>query len=134
MFSWKLCFVTNEKGAESSKILNLFIHAPLLKRADDRCYFPGLCGVSETTMGQTRQASATTLLMFPYSRRVMIGLRRSLYGVVSDGHVFGLFLPLPQAVMIGFTHEANIALEAGLTKLCFSVLCSSCFTHGTKAS
>ena len=30
-------------------------------------------------------------LKFPYSRRVMIVLRRSLYGVVSDGHDFGPF-------------------------------------------
>ena len=37
-------------------------------------------------------------LMFPYSRRVMIVLRRSLYGVVSDGRAFGLFVPLPQQV------------------------------------
>ena len=37
-------------------------------------------------------------LMFPYSRRVMIVLRRSLYGVVSDGRVLGLFVPLPPAV------------------------------------
>ena len=29
-------FITNEKGTESSKILNLFIHAPLLTRDDDR--------------------------------------------------------------------------------------------------
>ena len=34
-------------------------------------------------------------LMFPYSRRVMIVLRHSLYGVVSDGRVFGLYVPLP---------------------------------------
>ena len=34
-------------------------------------------------------------LMFPYSRRVLIVLRRSLYGVVSDGRVLGLFIPLP---------------------------------------
>ena len=50
--------------------------------------------------------------MFPYSGRVMIVLRWSLYGVVSDGHVFGLFPPLPPAVLIGFTQEANISLEA----------------------
>ena len=61
-------------------------------------------------------------LMFPYSRRVMIVLSRSLYGVVSDGRVLGLFIPLPPAVLMGFTHEANIALEAGLAKFCFSVL------------
>ena len=33
-------------------------------------------------------------LMFPYSRRVIIVLRRSPYGVVFDGYVFGLFVPL----------------------------------------
>ena len=36
-------------------------------------------------------------LMFRYSRRVIIVLRRSLYGVVSDGRVLGLFVPLPPA-------------------------------------
>ena len=35
-------------------------------------------------------------LMFPYSRRVMIVLRRSLYGVVSGGRVLGLFVPCRQ--------------------------------------
>ena len=54
---------TNEKGAESSKILNLYIHAPLLTRDDDRWYFLGLCVVSRTSMGHSRQASATT---FPH--------------------------------------------------------------------
>ena len=52
-------------------------------------------------------------LMFHYSRRVMIVLRRSLYVVVSDGRVLGLFVPLPPAILMGFTNEANIALEAG---------------------
>ena len=37
-------------------------------------------------------------LMFPYSRRVMIVLRRSLYGVVSDGRVLDRFVPLRSAV------------------------------------
>ena len=37
-------------------------------------------------------------LMFPSSRRVMIVLRLSLYGVVSDGRVLGIFVPLPPAV------------------------------------
>ena len=58
-------------------------------------------------------------LMFPYSRRTMIVLRRSQYGVVSDGHVFGLFVPLPSAVLIGFTQEANISLEAGFGQIMF---------------
>ena len=55
-------------------------------------------------------------LMFPYSRRVMIVLRRSLYGVVSDGRVLGLFVPLPPAVLTGFPQGASISLEAGFTK------------------
>ena len=29
-------FITNEKGAESSKILKVFVHVPLLVRDDDR--------------------------------------------------------------------------------------------------
>ena len=37
-------------------------------------------------------------LKFPYSRRVNIVLRRSLDGVVSDGRVLSLFVPLPPAV------------------------------------
>ena len=37
-------------------------------------------------------------LMISYSRRVMIVLRRSLYGVVSDGRVLGLFVPLSPPV------------------------------------
>ena len=62
----------------------------------------------------------------------MIVLRRPLHSVVSDRNVLGIFVPLSPAVLIGFTHEANIALEAGLAKFCFSVLCSSCFSHGKK--
>ena len=108
MFSWTLCIINNEKVAECSKILNVFIHAILLTRDDDRLNFPGLCGVSENTMGHSRQASATTSLMVPYSRRVMIVLRRSLYGVVSDGRVLGLFVPLPPAVLTGFPQGASI--------------------------
>ena len=55
------------------------------------------------------------------------------YGFVSDGHVYGLFIPLPPQVLIGYTQEANISLEVGFGQILFSVLCSSCFTHGTKA-
>ena len=52
-------------------------------------------------------------LMFPYSRSLMIVLRRYLYVVVSDGRVLGLFVPLPPAVLTGFPQGANISLEAG---------------------
>ena len=34
-------------------------------------------------------------LMFPYSPKVMLVIRPSRYGVVSHGHVYGLFVPLP---------------------------------------
>ena len=57
--------------------------------------------------------------MFPYSRRVMIVLRRSLYGVVSDGRVLGLFVPLPPAVLTGLPHGANISVEAGFGRIVF---------------
>ena len=72
-------------------------------------------------------------LMFPYSRRVMIEQRLSLYGVVSDARVLGLFVPLPPAVLTGFPEGANIFWKRVLAELSFSVLCSSFFTHGTKA-
>ena len=73
-------------------------------------------------------------LMFPYSRTLMIVLRRSLYGVSSDGRVMGLFVPLAPAVLTGFPQGSSISLEAGFGRIVFlKMLCSSCFTHGTKA-
>ena len=58
-------------------------------------------------------------LIFPYSRRVKIVLIRSLYGVVSDGRVLGLFVPLPPAVLSGFPQGTNISLEAGFGRNVF---------------
>ena len=58
-----LCFNTNKKGTVSSKILNIFILAPLIMGDDVRYYFPGLCVFSETTMWHSRQISTTT---FPH--------------------------------------------------------------------
>ena len=49
----------------------------------------------------------------------MILLIRSLYGVVSDGRVLGLFVPLPPAVLTGFPQGANISLEAGFDRIVF---------------
>ena len=63
-------------------------------------------------------------LMFPYSRGVMIELSQSLHGVVYVGHVFGLFVPLPPAFLIGSTQEENISMEGAVGQFCFSVLCS----------
>ena len=53
-------------------------------------------------------------LMFPYSRRVMIVIRWSLYGVVYDERVLGLFVQLPPAVLTGLPQEANISLEVAV--------------------
>ena len=51
-------------------------------------------------------------------------LRWSLDGVVSEGHVLGLFIPFPPAVLIGFIQEANISLEAALDQIvCLSAVC-----------
>ena len=119
MFPWTLSFITKGKGAESSKIRKVFIHAPLLTRDDDRWYFPGLCGVSETPMITLVRLPRPLSLMFPYSRRLMIVLRRSLYGVVSDGRVLGLFVPLPPAVLTGISQGARISLEAGFSRILF---------------
>ena len=60
-------------------------------------------------------------------------LRQSPYGFFSDGQVFGLFVPLPTAVLIGCTREANISLEAALGQIVFLVLFASGLTQGTKA-
>ena len=82
-------------------------------------------------MGHSRQASANTFLLVSYSRSVMIVLRRSLYGVVSDGRFMGLFVPLPPAVLTGFPQGPTFRWKRVLAELSFSVLCSSSFTHGT---
>ena len=64
------------------------------------------CVVSQRPLWGSRVKLPRPLsLMFPYSRMVMIVLRRSLYGAVSDGHVLGLFVPLPPAVLTGFPRE-----------------------------
>ena len=85
-------------------------------------------------MGHSRQASATTFPHVSLFTRVMIVLRRSLYGVVSDGRVLGLSVPLPPAVLTGFPKEQTFRRKRVLAELSFSVLCLSCFTHGTKTS
>ena len=58
-------------------------------------------------------------LMFPYSRRVMIVLRRSLYGVLSDGRVLGLLVPWAPAGVAGFPQGANSSLEADFGRTFF---------------
>ena len=78
------------------------------------------CVVSQTPLyGSLVRLSRTLSLLFPYSRRVMIVLRRSLYGGVSVGRVLGLFVPLPTAVLTGFPQGASISLEAGFGRIVF---------------
>ena len=84
-------------------------------------------------MGHTPQASATT---FPHVSLFTKGddsAKTVQYGVVSDGLVLGLSVPLPPAVLTGFPLGQAFRWKRVLAELSFSVLCSSCFTHGTKA-
>ena len=80
-------------------------------------------------MWLSRHVSVTIFPHVSLSRRVMIVLRRSLYGVVSDGRVLGLFLILPPPFLIGFDQEAIISLEAGFGLIMFPVLCLPFFTQ-----
>ena len=76
------------------------------------------CAVSQRPLWGTLVRLPRSLsLMFPYSRRVMIVLRRFLYGVVSDGRVLVLVVPLPPAVLTGFPKGANISLDAGFSRI-----------------
>ena len=68
-------------------------------------------------MGHSRQASATT---FPHVSLFTKGddsAKTVPYGVVSDGRVLGLFVPLPPAVLTGFPQGAGISLEAGFGRI-----------------
>ena len=89
--------------------------------------------ISLDCVGSQRQLWGTVVrlpralsLMFPYSRRVMIVLRRSLYGVVSDGRVLGLFVPLPPQFGQDFPREQTFRWKRVLVEMSFTVLCSSC--------
>ena len=75
--------------------------------------------VSETTMGHLVSLPRPLSLMIPYSRRAITVLRRSLYGVVSDGRVLGFFVRLPPPILTGFPQGANISLEAGFGRIVF---------------
>ena len=84
-------------------------------------------------MWHSRQASVITFPRVCLFTNDDDSAKTALHSVVSDRNGLGIFVPLPPAVLMGFPNEANIELEAGLVKFCFSVLCSSCFTHGNKA-
>ena len=78
------------------------------------------CAVSKIPLrGTVVRLQRPLSLISPYSRRVMIVLSWSLYGVVSDGRVLGLLVPLPPAVLTGFIQGASISLEAGFGRIVF---------------
>ena len=92
------------------------------------------CVVSQRPLWGTHVRLPRPLsLMFPYSRRTMLVLRLSQYGVVSDGRVLGLFVPLPPAVLTGFPQGTSFRWKRVLAEFSFLVLYSSCFTHGSEA-
>ena len=94
--------------------------------------FPGLCGVSETTMGHSRQASATTFLHVSLFTK---GDDSAKMGPVQRCFCRTCFLPFRYIATSSFDRiyqESNILWEAALAKLCFSVLCSSCFISTPK--
>ena len=119
MFSWMRFFITNKKGAESSKLLNVFFHAVLLMRHDARWYFPGLCGVPDTTIWHSRQASANTFPPVSLFTKFDDSAKTVPVECFLDGHVFGLVVPMPPPFLIGFTQEANISLEVGVGLIMF---------------
>ena len=70
-------------------------------------------------MGHSHKASKTT---FPHVSLFTKGddsAKMVPYGVVSDGLVLGLFVPLSPAVWTGFPQGANISLEAGFGRIVF---------------
>ena len=75
-------------------------------------------------MGHYRQDSATT---FPHVSQFTKGddsAKTFPVGVVSDGRVLGLFVPLPPAVLTRYPQGTNISLEAGFGRI---VLISAVF-------
>ena len=70
-------------------------------------------------MGHSRQASATNFPSVSLFTKGDDSAGRSLYGVVSDGLVLCLFVPLPPAVFTGFPQGTNISLEAGFGRIAF---------------
>ena len=119
MFSWTLFVNTNKKGAESSKFLNFFIYTPLFKWDDARWCFPLLCGVSETTMWHSSQASGNTFPHVSLFTKDDDSAKMATAQCCFWQKCFRHYRSIAPPILIGFTHEAKIALDAGLDKLCF---------------
>ena len=78
-----------------------------------------MCGVPETTIWHSRQASANTFPPVSLFTKDDDSAKTVPVECLLDGHVFGLFVPLPPPFLIGFTQEANISLEAGFVLIMF---------------
>ena len=70
-------------------------------------------------MGHSRLASTNTFPRVSLFTKGDDSVKTCLYGVVSDGRVLGLFIPLPPAVLTGFPQGANISFEAGFGQIVF---------------
>ena len=77
------------------------------------------CGVSECIMWHSRQSSENTSPHVSLLTKGDDSAKIVSSQCCSDGHIFGLIVPLPPAVSIGFTEEANISLEAGFGRNVF---------------
>ena len=67
--------------------------------------------MSESTIWHSRQASATTYLHISLFTEGDDSDKTVPARFLSDGHLFGIFVPLPPAGLIGFPQAANISLE-----------------------
>ena len=74
--------------------------------------FPWIVSCLRPLCGTPFRLPRPLSLMFPYSRRMMRVLRMPLQSVVSDRNGLGILILLQPAVLMGFTNEANIVLEA----------------------
>ena len=87
-------------------------------RDDVRRYFPGLCGVSEITVWQSRQVSTTNVPHVSLFTKVDDSAETAPYSVVSYGHVFAFSFHCHHQFE-RISPEANISLEGGFCKILF---------------
>ena len=82
------------------------------------------CGVSECIMWHSRQSSENTSPHVSLLTKGDDSAKIVSSQCCSDGHIFGLIVPLPPAVSIGFTEEANISLQEAVGQNFFlSAMC-----------
>ena len=78
-----------------------------------------MCGVPETTIWHSRQASTNTFPPVSLFTKDDDSAKTVPVECFLDGHVVDLFLILPPPFLIGFTQEAIISLEAGFGLIMF---------------